>query len=67
MKCAPNVIPIRLMCSGMLLPDFVLKAFKTGADGVLVCGCNPGDCHFVEGNYETMRRIPLKCAQAVNS
>jgi len=47
------------MCSGRVEPDFVLKAFQTGADGVLILGCHPGDCHYIEGNYKTMRRIAL--------
>jgi len=59
MKCAPNVRPIRVMCSGRVEPDFVLKAFEAGADGVLILGCHPGDCHYLEGNYKTMRRIAL--------
>jgi len=59
MKCAPNVIPIRVMCSGGIEPAFILKAFKEGADGVLVCGCNLGDCHYTDGNYKTMRRMAL--------
>jgi F420-non-reducing hydrogenase iron-sulfur subunit len=59
MKYAPNVRVIRVMCSGRVEPAFVLKAFKEGADGVLVCGCHPGDCHYIEGNYKTARRIPL--------
>ena len=59
MKCAPNVYSIRLMCSGGLDPTFVLKAFKEGADGVLVCGCELGDCHYTSGNYKTQRRISL--------
>jgi F420-non-reducing hydrogenase iron-sulfur subunit len=58
-KYAPNVRVIRVMCSGRLEPTFVLKAFKEGADGVLVCGCHPGDCHYIEGNYKVARRIPL--------
>ncbi len=58
-KCAPNVLSIRLMCSGGLEPTFVLKAFKEGADGVLVCGCKPGDCHYIDGNYKTLRRMTL--------
>jgi F420-non-reducing hydrogenase iron-sulfur subunit len=58
-KYAPNVRVIRVMCSGRLEPAFVLKAFKEGADGVLVCGCHPGDCHYMEGNYKVARRIPL--------
>lgn len=56
MKMAPNVRPIRVMCSGRVDPTFVLKAFATGADGVLIGGCHPGDCHYAEGNYKTLRR-----------
>jgi len=48
-----------VMCSGRVSPFFVLKALSVGADGVLVLGCHPGDCHYIEGNYRTMRRIPL--------
>lgn len=59
MKSAPNVRPIRVMCSGRVEPAFVLKAFEAGADGVLVLGCHPGDCHYSEGNYKTIRRIAL--------
>jgi len=59
MKSAPNVRPIRVMCSGRVEPVFVLKAFEAGADGVLVLGCHPGDCHYSEGNYKTIRRIAL--------
>ena len=59
MKCAPNVRPIRVMCSGRVEPGFILKAFQAGADGVLVLGCHPGDCHYAEGNYRTIRRITL--------
>ena len=59
MKSAPNVRPIRVMCSGRVEPTFILKAFEAGADGVLVLGCHPGDCHYVEGNYKAARRIPL--------
>ncbi len=54
-----NVDIIRVMCSGRVDPTFVLKAFQLGADGVIVCGCHPGDCHYSEGNYKTARRIPL--------
>ena len=59
MKCAPNVRPIRVMCSGRVEPDFILKAFEAGADGILVLGCHPGDCHYAEGNHAAARRIPL--------
>ena len=47
------------MCSGRVEPEFVLKAFALGADGVLVLGCHPGDCHYLSGNYKTMRRVLL--------
>jgi F420-non-reducing hydrogenase iron-sulfur subunit len=47
------------MCSGRVDPSFVLKALADGADGVLICGCHPGDCHYQRGNYNVMRRIPL--------
>ncbi len=58
-KYAPNVRVIRVMCSARVEPTFILKAFQSGADGVLVLGCHPGDCHYQEGNYKTMRRMPL--------
>jgi F420-non-reducing hydrogenase iron-sulfur subunit len=58
-KFAPNVRVIRVMCSGRVEPTFILKAFQAGADGVIILGCHPGDCHYIEGNYKTMRRIPL--------
>jgi F420-non-reducing hydrogenase iron-sulfur subunit len=47
------------MCSGRVDPAFVLKAFQLGADGVIVMGCHLGDCHYQEGNYKTIRRIPF--------
>ena len=56
-KYAPNVRVIRVMCSARIDPAFVLKALAEGADGVLICGCHPGDCHYVEGNYKAMRRF----------
>ncbi|HXH98324.1 MAG TPA: hydrogenase iron-sulfur subunit [Gaiellaceae bacterium] len=59
MAYAPNVRVIRLMCSGRLDPQFVLSAFRDGADGVLIGGCHPGDCHYQEGNYKTLRRVEL--------
>jgi len=58
-KSAPNVRIVRVMCSGRVDPVFVLKAFEQGADGVLILGCHPGDCHYAEGNYKTARRVPL--------
>ncbi len=59
MKYAPNVRIIRVMCSGRVDPTFVLKAFQSGADGVLLCGCHINDCHYSTGNFKTQRRIPL--------
>jgi len=59
MKYAPNIRIIRIMCSGRIEPTFVLKAFKEGADGILICGCHPGDCHYHEGNYKCLRRYHL--------
>jgi F420-non-reducing hydrogenase iron-sulfur subunit len=50
---------IRVMCSGRVDPTFVVKALADGADGVLIAGCHPGDCHYNEGNYSAMRRYPL--------
>ena len=52
----PNVRIVRVMCSGRIDPQFVLKAFQEGADGVMVLGCHPGDCHYKEGNYNALRR-----------
>jgi len=59
MKYAPNVRVIRVMCSGRVDPQFVLAAFAHGADGVLIGGCHPGDCHYQEGNYKCLRRAEL--------
>ncbi|MGQ9729710.1 MAG: hydrogenase iron-sulfur subunit [Candidatus Zipacnadales bacterium] len=59
LKYPPNVLPIRVMCSGRVDPTFVVGALRKGADGVLICGCHPGDCHYNEGNYNMMRRFPL--------
>jgi coenzyme F420-reducing hydrogenase delta subunit len=50
---------IRVMCSGRVDPEHLLKAFSLGADGILVAGCHPADCHYIGGNYRTRRRIPL--------
>jgi F420-non-reducing hydrogenase iron-sulfur subunit len=59
MQYKPNVRAIRVMCSGRIEPTFVLRAFQKGADGVLICGCHPGDCHYQEGNYRCLRRYTL--------
>jgi F420-non-reducing hydrogenase iron-sulfur subunit len=53
----PNVRIIRLMCSGSVDPTYVLKPLLDGADGVLIGGCHPGDCHYQSGNYKARRRI----------
>ena len=59
MKYPANLRIIRVMCSGRIDPQFLLKAFKDGADGVFIGGCHPGDCHYVSGNYKTEKRIFL--------
>ena len=59
MQYPPNVVPIQVMCSGSVSPLYIFNAFKKGADGVLVSGCHPGDCHYIEGNYYARRRIAL--------
>lgn len=59
LKYASNVRVIRLMCSGRVDPQFILEALAKGADGVLIGGCHPGDCHYVEGNYKMLRRFEL--------
>jgi len=58
-KYSPNVRVVRVMCSGRVEPAFILKAFEKGADGVLILGCHPGDCHYAEGNYKALRRMPM--------
>ncbi|MCP2520214.1 hydrogenase iron-sulfur subunit [Candidatus Aminicenantes bacterium AC-335-B20] len=59
MTYQPNLRIIRVMCSGRVDPQFIFKAFKEGADGVLIAGCHPGDCHYKEGNYKALRRYKL--------
>ncbi|MGB9600112.1 MAG: hydrogenase iron-sulfur subunit [Myxococcota bacterium] len=56
MKYQSNVRMIRLPCTGRIDPIFIIKAFESGADGVLVSGCHPGDCHYTAGNYHARRR-----------
>lgn len=58
-KYPPNIRLIRLMCSGRLDPTFILKALSEGADGVLITGCHPGECHYLEQNYKALRRYLL--------
>ena len=59
LKYPPNVRLVRLMCSGRLDPSFVLKALAGGADGVMITGCHPGECHYLEQNYKALRRVKL--------
>lgn len=59
MKYASNLRIIRVMCSGRIDPQMVIWAFRNGADGVLLGGCHPGDCHYIEGNYKALRRYTL--------
>ncbi|MDR3691752.1 MAG: hydrogenase iron-sulfur subunit [Fimbriimonas sp.] len=59
MKYEPTTRVVRVMCSGRVDPQFVLDAFAHGADGVLIGGCHPGDCHYVEGNYKLLRRFRM--------
>ncbi|MCL2339647.1 MAG: hydrogenase iron-sulfur subunit [Actinomycetia bacterium] len=57
MQYPPNVRVLRIPCSGRANPQYVISAFNKGCDGVLVCGCHPGDCHYVTGNYFAKRRL----------
>lgn len=59
LKYAANTRVIRLMCSGRVDPQFILEALARGADGILIGGCHPFDCHYVEGNYKCLRRFRL--------
>ncbi len=59
MQYPPNVRIIRLMCSGGLDPLYVFRALLGGADGVLIGGCHPGDCHYTNGNYKARRRVSV--------
>ena len=59
LKYAPNIRVIRVMCSGRVDPQFILEALAKGADGVLIGGCHPNDCHYAEGNYKCLRRFQL--------
>ena len=55
----PNLKVIRMMCTGMVDPKYVIKALLAGADAVLISGCHPGDCHYINGNYKARRRVKL--------
>lgn len=57
LKYPANIRIIRVMCTGRIDPQFILKAFRDGADGVFIGGCHPGDCHYVSGNYKTQKRV----------
>jgi F420-non-reducing hydrogenase iron-sulfur subunit len=59
MQIPPTIKVIRVMCSGRIDPLFVLKAYLRGADGVMMMGCHPGDCHYQKGNYNTRRRYVM--------
>ncbi len=59
MKYEPTTRVVRVMCSGRIDPQFVLAAFANGADGVLIGGCHPGDCHYIDGNYRALARFRL--------
>lgn len=56
---APNLHIIRVMCTGRIDPQFILKAFEKGADGIIVLACHPGDCHYKEGNYRAFQRYKM--------
>ena len=59
MKYPSNISSIRVNCSGRVDPNLVMKALALGADGVLIAGCHPGDCHYTSGNIKTLRRFKL--------
>ncbi len=59
LKYPPNMVPIKTNCSGRVDPTHIMKAFAEGADGVIIAGCHPGDCHYINGNYRTAGRYPL--------
>lgn len=56
---APNFAVVRMECTSRVEPEFVLQALQRGADGVMIAGCHPGDCHYIGGNYRAMRRFAL--------
>ncbi len=56
---SPNIRIVKVPCSGRISPNLILNALKNGADGVLVSGCHPGDCHYISGNYFARRRFAL--------
>ncbi len=59
MEYPANVRPIRVMCSGSVDPSYIIRALLSGADGVMIGGCHPGDCHYISGNYKARRRVTI--------
>jgi F420-non-reducing hydrogenase iron-sulfur subunit len=59
LKSPANILPIRVMCSGRVSPEMILRAFRSGADGVMVLGCHIGDCHYIDANHRTVKRVTL--------
>ena len=59
LKSPANILPIRVMCSGRVSPEMILRAFRSGADGVMVLGCHIGDCHYINANHRTVKRVTL--------
>lgn len=59
MKYPPNIRPVRVWCSGTVDPAYIIKGLLEGADAVVIGGCHPGDCHYINGNYKTRRRIKI--------
>lgn len=59
LQYSSNAVPIQVMCSGSVSPMYILSAFNKGADGVLVSGCHPGDCHYMKGNFFARRKLYL--------
>ncbi len=57
LKISPHFRIVRTMCSGRVDPELILQAFLAGADGIMIAGCHPGECHYMEGNYKAMRRV----------
>ena len=59
LKYPSNLRVVRLPCSGRVSPELILRTFRDGADGVIVMGCHPGECHYTSGNHRTAKRIPV--------
>jgi len=59
LQMPPNLRVIRVMCSGRVSPEWVIKALSSGMDGVMVLGCHIGDCHYIDGNHRTKKRFVL--------